>query len=225
MPITIDGSNGVTFPDTTTLASGAVAGRLLRAPQILTSGTSYTTPTGCNNILIEMVGAGGGGGGAAGANGASGGGGGGGPYAVKYAAVSPSTSYTIAIGSGGTAGTTTTAGGTGGTTSITIGATTYSITGGGGGAFVNTGVTGVSGSSGTATNFDSTIAAYNSGTSIAGGYPNLPFFPASNNAGVSSQNKDAVSYGGGGRGGSGVSGTPGAGGAGFQGMIRIWEYA
>ena len=46
-------------PSWATLSS---SGALIRAPQILTSGTSYTTPSNCTAIYVEAVGGGGAGG-------------------------------------------------------------------------------------------------------------------------------------------------------------------
>lgn len=125
-------------------ATPASSGQLIRSPRNLSSGTSYTTPSGCNSILVEMWGGGGGGG--TGADGSSGDtaspgtGGGGGAYLRQYIAVSPSTAYTIAIGAAGAAGAipgATSAGNNGtagGTTSIIVSGTTYSCTGGGAGS-------------------------------------------------------------------------------------------
>jgi hypothetical protein len=44
-------------------ASITAAGQLLRAPQVLTSGVSYTAPANCTSIYVEAIGGGGGGGG------------------------------------------------------------------------------------------------------------------------------------------------------------------
>jgi len=123
-------------------------GRLLRAPQIITSGTSYTTPAECTFIMVTGFGGGGGGGGGcrASTTGNLNGGGGGGAGAQFQAniTVSPSTAYTISVGAGGAAGLgrtgstgSGTAGGDGGNTSIIVSAVTYQAgqgTGGGGGA-------------------------------------------------------------------------------------------
>jgi hypothetical protein len=76
--------------DTVTIAAsggGSSSGALIRAPQILTSGTSYTTPSNCTTIYIEAVGGGGGSGGintTSDTVGAGTGGGGSGGYAAKY---------------------------------------------------------------------------------------------------------------------------------------------
>lgn len=121
----------------------ATTGALIRAPQVLTSGTSYTTPAGCNSIYVECVGAGGGGGGAdvnSTNDFGAGGGGGSGGYAAKYFSVSPSTAYTYAIGSAGTAGSNTGGtGGSGGSTTFTVSATTVTAGGGAGGVGVSAG--------------------------------------------------------------------------------------
>lgn len=217
MAIIIDGTSGVTFPDSTTQASGSISGRLLRAPQAFTSGTSYTTPANCNRILVEMVGGGGGGGGG---NGASGRGGGGGNsiFATALIAVSPSTAYTIAIGAAGAASTASTAGGAGGTTSIIIGGTTYSVSGGTGGG-TSTSASGTAGSSGTATNMDNSLTgiAAESGA-VSSRYGGVCLTPYS----ISGPTGGAPSgYGGGGQGGGASAG----GSAGYQGVLRIWEYS
>jgi hypothetical protein len=75
--------------------------------------TSYTPPTGVRALMVHAIGAGGGGGGctSSAAAGAGGGGGGSGAYSRKWV-TSPKTSYTVAVGDGGTAGANT--GGTGG---------------------------------------------------------------------------------------------------------------
>jgi hypothetical protein len=55
----------LTLPDSTgtmALTNAPVLGSLIRAPQVLTSGTSYTTPANCTQIYVECIGGGGGGG-------------------------------------------------------------------------------------------------------------------------------------------------------------------
>ncbi len=119
-----------TLPD----ASGTLSFGLASV-QVLTSGTSYTTPAGVRAIVVDLVGGGGGSGGAVASTtnqwGSSAGGGGGGAYTRKVI-IGPSTSYTYAIGGGGTAGTSTGGnGGAGGATTFNAGAITAQ--GGGGG--------------------------------------------------------------------------------------------
>ena len=223
-------SNGTTWTSSS-LASG---GTLIRAPQVLTStgGGTYTTPAGCNHILIEMIGAGGAGGGCTGSSSGTtyGGGGGGSLFAVKYATVSPSTGYTYAVGAGGSGGTG--AGGAGGTTSITISGTTYSISGGTGGGFGNSGSPGSAGSTGTASNMDSSITPITPVNSLYGGCVDTPYGFTANGQIYTSvvqiqSGRNGYGFGAGGAGAYNASysgaGTQ-SGGNGYQGMIRIWEY-
>ena len=162
----------------------------------LTSGTSWTCPAGVTKVRLSMVGGGGGGGKSGAANATyCGGGGGGGVIAVF--SVSPSTSYTYAIGGAGTGATVTGAGVAGGTSSFTANAITYTASGGAAGniaveippvggpgsgtdAAVFTGVSGGSGgganslsASGGASIFGKsggygTTSSYNGGAGLAG---------------------------------------------------------
>jgi hypothetical protein len=198
-------------------ASGGGTGRLLRAPQILTSGTSYTTPAGCTAIYVEAVG-----GGAAGF--APGAGGGSGGYAAKYFTVSASTAYTYAIGAGGSGGN----GTAGGNTTFTVGATTVTATGG-------SGTTG-----GTPTNGDVNIRGSNGSPAAetnqgGGGSGGASFFGGSGGGGAgnttaggaANSGTAGVAGGGGGGGGhaQGSGSSDGGRGNGGAGLIRIWEYA
>jgi hypothetical protein len=212
-----------------TVASWAAitaGGRLLRAPQTLTSGTSYTAPANCNAIYVEAVGGGGGGAGTVGAGG--GGGGGAGGYCAKYFAVVPAVTYTYTIGAGGTAGTAGGAGvsgGTGGSTTFTVGATTITSGGGGGGASESSG-----GAGGACTNGDINISG--GGGGAGGGAPpsgngGNSFF-GGGGAGQSALTAGIAGIAGiAGSGGSGgaSTGANAAGGAGGAGLIRIWEYS
>lgn len=130
----------------------------------LTSGTSWTCPAGVTKLVGYVEG--GCGGGASGNGSSISGGGGGGGGGVRFiASVSPGTSYTYAIGAGGTGASSSYAdGNNGGNTSMTIGAATYIGTGGSGGAQIGNGGAGgdpgggsgtgmlVSGSHGASTN-------------------------------------------------------------------------
>lgn len=226
-----------------TWATLSATGSLIRAPQLLTSGTSYTTPSNCTAIYFELWGAGGSGG----RGGSVGGGGGSGAYCAKYATVTGNTAYTIAVGSGGAAPTSNNGNGnTGGTTSITIGATTYSATGGTGGSGNPVGGTNSAsgGNGGTATNGDINISGQYGATGMGSAASNMPQptpwgqFNGSYSTGFNGNGGCTVgslACPSGGAGGS--PGTPtfygaGSGGvssstsasAGFQGLIRIWEY-
>jgi len=59
-------ANGAVLTASGTNIAAPASGTLIRAPQILTTGTSYTTPVNCSSIYIELVGGGGGGAGSVG---------------------------------------------------------------------------------------------------------------------------------------------------------------
>jgi hypothetical protein len=184
---------------------------LIRAPQILTSGTTYTTPSNCTKIDVELVGGGGGGGTS------PGGGGGGGGYSAKYFTVTGSTAYTYAIGTGGALNS------NGGNTTFTVGAVT--ITGGGGSA----GAAGAGGGGGGAgSGGDLNIVGGGGGP---GGVANYPLYLAGNGgssffggggSGATSQSNSLTSPTGGPGGNYGGGGAANSSGA--AGVIRIWEY-
>lgn len=157
-----------------------------------TAGTyNWTVPTGVTSIQVEAWGGGGGGGGATAATGRSGGGGAGGAY-VKNTNVTviAGTTYTITVGAGGVAGTSSSAtvnGAAGGSSTAVFGSTTITAVGGGG---ANGGASGaVSGAGGTGTN---------SG--------NAGFSGSFNYAGGNGASGLGGSYGGGGGGSAGSSG-------------------
>lgn len=215
------------------------SGRLLRAPQILTSGTSYVPPANCNAIRVTCWGGGGGGGGttSSAANAAAGGGGGSGAKVIKYY-ISPPNPCTYAIGGAGTAGSSSAGnGGVGGDTTFTDGTTLITAKGGLGGtgsAFGTTaayfapggGVVGTNGdingkgSDGTAGQVNSgTVGASGHGgsTDVGGGGVGL-VAGAAGNAGVG--------FGAGGGGGLVLNGSAAvAGGAGAAGGIMIEEFS
>ena len=198
-----------------------IDGRLIRAPQWLTSGTSYTTPANCTRIFVEAVGGGASGQGFGGSGTGGGAGGGAGGYAAKYFTVTPSTAYTYAIGAGGVGGAAIAAGGN---TTFTDGVTT--ITAGGA----------PSSSGGTGTNGDINISGQggqggnSTGTSpLFGGGGGASFFGAGGHpvVGVTSGGRDGNNgYIGGGGGGAADTSTSVSydGGSGGAGAIRIWEY-
>ena len=211
-----NGGTGLTAPGTSgnllisngtawTSATLSQSGQLIRAPQILTTGTSYTTPSNCTKIYVEFVGGGGGGGSAS--NGA---GGGAGAYCAKYFTVSGSTAYTYAIGSGGAVDT------DGGATTFTVGGTTITANGGKKG---NNGLNAAGGVGGTATNGDLNVgggggqSSMQYSSSLFGGVGGASFFGGGGN----SPGGAAQAYGAGGAG-------QGSGGSGASGLIRIWEY-
>lgn len=215
----------------------SLAGRLLRAPQILTSLTSYTTPANCNAIYVEAVGAGGGGGASqtAATTYDAAGGGGSGAYCAKYFTVTPSTTYTYAIGPAGAAGTAGGNGGTGGTTTFTVGAVTLSAAGGTGGisyAAVSSSAVSLSpgGVGGVATGGDINVNGTSgqfgivAQTLVIGGGGAPSFFGGGGDSSTNAAG-GAGGYGAGGGGASSGAGPDYSGGAGGQGVIRVWEYA
>lgn len=198
-------------------ATVTASGRLLRAPQMLTSGTSYTAPANCVAIYVEAVGGGGGGsGGIVGGSAGSGSGGGSSAYCAKYFTVTPLTSYTYAIGAGGAGGSVNSNGGAGGATTFTVGGTTISAGPGGGGVAI-----GLGGSGGSAANGDINAAGSSGGSSYNNvGIGGASFF-GGGGALVSGGAGGAGSVGGGGAGGDDFN----VGGTGGNGLIRIWEYS
>lgn len=196
--------------------------------QYLKSGTSatYTTPSGCKKILVQMIG-GGGGGGAASVNGTDPSGGTGGTTSFN--------SITAIGGSGGGSGGLTTrsggAGGTGGSGTASLRLSGSSGTGGGGSYFsIGTGGSGYFGGAGRSIY---TSAGTNGGTNTGAG-------------GAGGSGADGVYGGGGGgsgeyvefsisspsstytytigSGGSGATGYSYSGGNGGSGLIVVTEY-
>ena len=202
-------SGGASAAPSWTTVSASASGGLIRAPQVLTSGTSYTTPAGCTAIIVEAVG---GGGGAGSSSTAIVSGGGGGAYVKKYFTVTASTPYTYAIGAGGAgraagAG----AGAAGGSSTFTVGATT--VTAGGGNNGENSSITVTGGS---ATNGDLNVVGGRSigtGTGIS--------FGGSSMYGVGGPPGSAGT--GFGAGGGASQNNPG--GNGTNGVIIISEYS
>ena len=209
--------------DGTVASWASIAGQLLRAPQVLTSGTTYTAPANCTSIYVEAIGGGGGGGGTY--NTGAGAGGGASGYCAKYFTVVAAVSYTYAIGAGGAGapGGAVTVGSAGGNTTFTVGGTTITSGGGAGGLGESTGGTG-----GTCTNGDMNIAGGGGGSGsfsspVPGGAGGNSFF-GGGAPGPLDGNGFAGTSGGGGSGGSSSS-TNRTGGAGGAGLIRIWEFS
>ena len=94
MAVTL-GSSGIAFSNGSTQTSNYPQdrGRPISITQFTSSGT-YTVPSNCRKIFVQLVG---GGGGSAGYNEAGGAGG----YAEGFYDVSPGASYTVTIGGGG----------------------------------------------------------------------------------------------------------------------------
>jgi hypothetical protein len=234
LPVANGGTNGSTVSGARTQL-GIDAGASL-----VTSGTTYTTPsniTSSTTFEFILVGGGGGGGGGTAARGYSCGGGSAGYGVVWLTGLSPSTGYTMAIGSGGTTASAA-AGGAGGNTSITIGSTTYTASGGSGGC-VGPQTNGINGGAGgSTTNLTLSIVGQNGGPTppavgsalAPGGGSNPMGFggaPVADPSTGSNNGNNATGYGGGGSGGSGAATSPAAwtGGTGGQGaiLVKYWN--
>ena len=199
-------------------ASVTSGGQLLRAPQILTSGTTYTTPADCTKIYVECVGGGGGAQGGTQTSNFYGNGGQGAGFVAKFFAVTASTAYTYAIGAGGTGGANFSQSGTaGGNTTFTVGGTTITANGGGNGA----------GSPGVGVNGDIiTRGGFSGAPSSVGGRGGDSFFALGGDATANNSNGNAGGVGAGGSGGNAASSSVArTGGAGGNGLIRVWEYS
>lgn len=201
---------------------------------VTTVGATSTTlggigvPAGVSKIKVTVIGAGGGGGGAGAAAGAAGAGGGGGAIATYYFSGVSTTSNTTSssVGTGGTAGTNTGGtGGTGGNTvfQIVIGATTYTMTAGGGVGGVGTASASTSvlgGAGGSVSNTNLTTAAL---VQISGGYGSNSLGGGTAAAAMGGSGAPGFMGGGAGRGAGGVAAvgangtTPGSGGGGAVG--------
>lgn len=190
---------------------------------LVTSGTSFTTPaniTTNTKFKIYVIGGGGGGGGINTSNGSASGGGGGGVAVVWISGLSPSTSYTCAIGAGGSGGGAPGDGTNGGDTTLTIGATTYT---GGGGAKGIGAISSAGGAGGVATNGTMNFTGQGGGDSPAastastdgkGGDSALGFGVGGAQVRGLINGNPGQGYGGGGSGGKSLSATGGAGSAG-----------
>ena len=216
-----------------TITTGIWNGTVTAGYSFITSGTTYTTPSGITSATLFkfiLIGGGGGSPGVTTTNGRGTGGGSGGGGMLFITGLSPSTAYTIAIGAAGTAGASSgTAGGSGGSTTLTIGATTYTAAGGGGG---QAGVSTVGGDPGGAANCTINVAGQWGGwnfaanaNSVAGRGGNSPFGFGLGGIGMGPNNFFGSSiagtgYGAGGGGAANI-GTAVAGAAGTQGCILV----
>lgn len=215
--------------------------------QVLTSGTTYTPTSGTNYVRIKIVGGGGGGGGvtSSASSSAVAGGGASGSYCEAYVPLTGAASYTCAIGAGGTGGSNAGGiGGAGGSSSLTIGATTYTAPGGNGGNFVAVGTTAAIPVGGTvgaiATNgnimnitgqggsrghrLSATLAVGGQGGDSLLGIGGSEVTLNANNLSASN---NGIGYGSGGSGAATTGNGGGArtGGVGAQGVIIIEEYS
>jgi len=187
------------------------------------SANTFTAPAGVFSVTVEVWGAGGAGGGATGTNNRVGGGGGGGAYRkTTDVPVTPGSTYTITVGSGGVPSPTFGNGGNGGASSATFNSgITVSANGGSGGTgATTTNGTGGAGATGGTFNGGDGFGFGGTGNQMLGGGGGSSAGTGSNGIDATSST-GATAVQGGGKGGSGVNGNvgeaggnPGGGGAG-----------
>jgi hypothetical protein len=154
----------------TITGGGSTSGRLLRAPQVLTSGTTINHPAGTALIKIRGVGAGGAGGGVDAVAGSLGSNGASGTYGEKtFVASSLTSTYTIGVAGTGVSGA---AGNPGTASTFTHGAVTVTLPPGSGGLFLTGGTTVAARAGGTAggaaTNADVSVPGQDGGITVRG---------------------------------------------------------
>lgn len=239
---TITAGNIVAASSGQVLSTPISTGRLLGAPRIFTSSTTYTPTPGTNSIIIEVQG-GGGGGGAVPATSSSqyavAGGGASGSYA-KSLLTSGFSGVAITVGAGGAGGVAGLNNGSqGGTSSFGaliscpggFGGVSQAATANGSVSFGQVTGSQVNASGGNIFNGSSNTASLGFGNSSGGfvsGSGCSSNFGGGGRGVVGSSNPgvSAVSYGAGGGGaGNNASGSAQAGGNGAPGVVIIWEYA
>lgn len=233
-----EGSGWQLYDASGNLQQSVGPGRFLKTTVITSPATTtFTTSTSTNTIRVRMQAGGGQGGGAPAVAGECGSGGGSGSYAEWTVAAAPSTTYTIAVGAGGSTGGTGAGGQTGGNTTFTVGATTVTCNGGVGGAAGTSISVPVLGGAGGAVSTNGTL-------NVAGvaGEPNITIGTAADNRSGAGGNSELGSGGaplleasgatgnagtgyGAGGGGASTTGTARAGGAGSGGCIIVDEYS
>jgi hypothetical protein len=185
-----------------------------QSPSIFTTSGTWKCPNGVTSINVDAYGAGGGGGRGGGTSKYGGGGGGGGAFKRSTSvAVTPGTTYTITIGTGGAGGTTATDGQAGGVTTANFDAISVTANGGNGGMNnVNGGNGGAGGGGGTRNGGNGANGTNGSGSGGGGGCGGT----ASN--GTNGTVITGGTGGGGmaGNGGNGQSGNSGSGVTGFD---------
>jgi hypothetical protein len=204
-------------------AVNAVGGRLMRAPQVITSTGSYAKQSGCQAVLVFVTGSGGGGGGDNTVGGNDAGGGGAGGTSIKYILASAlAVSETVTVGAGGAAGSGSTGGNGGAGASSSFGSHA-SATGGGSGIGTAAGRTGGGGGTGSSGDINLTGGSGFSGTNDATGAGNggTAFWGGGGGGGDNGNGTAGGNYGGG---GGGASGNGNNGGAGAGGLVVVFEF-
>jgi hypothetical protein len=224
------------------IASGdlpTIAGRWLARTVVLNGTTTFTTGSGTNTVLADIVAGGAGGGGCAASIRAGAGGGGAGGRGIKKFAVSPSTGYTVAVGAKGTGATAgANAGNNGNDSTFTVGGTTVTAKGGTGGpaGASNTAIAGGAGGvAGTNGDINAGGAPGSAGlgsaatsfiTSVAGNGGSGPYGGGGLAGSATATGGAATGFGAGGAGASnGNNASAQAGGNGSDGVIIADEFS
>lgn len=221
------------------VVSSNTPGRYLKTTVVAAGTTTFTTSASTNTIYARLQASGASGGGNPATAGSSGGGGSAGGYAEWAATVSPSTSYTCAVGASVT-GTSGVAGTNGNPTTLTIGATTCTANGGNAGAVGTVSTTAAAGGAPPAVSTNGTLNATGSSGHDSVAVIATDGAPRGGNGGSSqfgggglgattvggAVGGNAVGFGAGGGGSSaGTAGTARAGGTSVAGTLIIDEYS
>ena len=230
--LTVTAGNGLTGGGVVSLGGSVTLSAVAPSATFITSGTTFTssaTITASTLFKFTLVGGGGGGGGSNTNNRGSSGGGGAAVGILFITGITPSTAYTIAIGTAGVGGNAVTPVNptVGGNTTITIPPTVYTARGGGAG--VNeTGASSDGGAGGTVTNCTINLTGGNGGscqetanTASGRGGDAIGWGAGAADISTDAVGLVATGYGGGGGGGKGTAGT---GGNGRPGMILVEWY-
>lgn len=205
-----------TYDGTRWLLSNLPTNFLLGSIQIFTSSGTWTKPSGCRAVEVEVIGAGGQGGSLSSSNPSTGGGGGG--YSYKFITSGLGSTETVTIGVGGSTGTTTQNGQDG--TASSFGAH-CSATGGTGGKNNSASGVGIGGAgSGGTFNLAGSDGGVGVNTTLNGTGGSAPRGGGSPTGGIGGQGGIGKNYGSGG----GASNGSFAGNVGAGGIIIVREY-
>jgi hypothetical protein len=216
-----------------------ILGRTLIGITKFTASGTWTKPTGCTAVIVDVVGGGGGGGGATSNAGEAAAGGGGGSAFYDRCFITSGLGATVAVtvGGGGAGGLSTGANGSDGSTS-SFGAL-VSVHGGGGGTGMTSGTTNAiaqGGSLGTSITTSGTRINFAQSTGEAGirfsgtlslqgaGGKSISNSQSRANQGLSFPGDAGIGHGGGGQGANALNGDDFAGGEGCPGVVIVYEY-
>ncbi|MCK6480199.1 MAG: hypothetical protein L6R43_08620 [Planctomycetes bacterium] len=220
-------------------AANAPPGTLL-AITVYTANGTHTTATGCNTMVVDILGAGGGGGGAASMpvppGGAAGGGGGAAGAFVRKTITGPVVSYPVTVGAGGLGGGPGLVGGNGSLSRFGSGGGAVTAPGGGGGQGVPNQVAdgafpGANCAVGTGGDINGQGGPGHAGLVLGvatvgvGGAGASSLYGGGGDVVVNGPGMNAAGYGAGGSGGGAQLGTNSPGGNGSPGLVVVYEYS